>query len=167
MYSDPWSKCMAEHWKKHLFNVQPCVSTMDLNTQLLYGQYICAIFKGVSKSNYAEAVISTLRDQVYKFIHANQTNWYIDHLKDIIQAYNEAFHSGIEHSPASIGKRNEVQVWVDQCMPKTPRKTPLKFKLKKGKMLFYIHRAFTLTNQAICMNHFTKRVYLSSHKNST
>ncbi len=91
------------------------------------------------KSNYAERLISTLKNRLYKFMYANQTNRYIDHLPQIIQAYNESYHSGIKTSPASIGKHNEVQLFIQQYVPKTPRKTPVKFGLKVGDLVRLVY----------------------------
>ncbi len=91
------------------------------------------------KSNYAERLISSLKNRVYKYMYAKQTNRYIDHLDEIVQAYNDAYHRGIKRSPSSIGKHNEVQIFMEQYVPKTPRKTPVKFKLKKNDLVRLVY----------------------------
>ena len=66
---------------------------------------------------------------------ANKTNWYINDLGEIVQAYNESYHSGIKCGPASIGKHNEIGIFIKLYVPKTPRKTPVKHRLQRGDLV--------------------------------
>ena len=72
-----------------------------------------------AKANYSEIVIRTLKYRIYKMMGHKQTHEYISKLDEIVAAYNNTPHSGLNgRTPASINDDNEVEVWIEQYLPK-------------------------------------------------
>ncbi len=106
-----------------------------LESRSIYVHYA----RSPKKANFSERVISSLKNRIYKYMYAHQTNRYVDQLPSLVQAYNLSYHRSIRRSPASIGKHNEVQIWIEQYVPKCPRKTPVKFKFDKGNLVRLVY----------------------------
>ena len=81
-----------------------------LNDMEIYQQ----IARNDPKANYAERVIRTLKNRIYKYLYANKTKRYIDELQNFVDSYNESIHSSIGQSPESVNKENEPYVWASQ-----------------------------------------------------
>ena len=57
-------------------------------------------------------------------------------LQQLVEGYNEGYHSGIKRAPSTINKENEVQVWAEQYLPKkSVKKTKIKFKFSEGDLV--------------------------------
>ena len=57
-------------------------------------------------------------------------------LQELVEGYNEGYHSGIKRAPSTINKENEVQVWAEQYLPKKSVKiTKIKFKFSEGDLV--------------------------------
>ena len=88
------------------------------------------------KANYAEWVIQMLKKKIYKYLYHHKTERYIDVLQELVEGYNEGYHSGIKRAPSTINKENEVQVWAKQYLPKKSVKmTKIKFKFSEGDLV--------------------------------
>ena len=88
------------------------------------------------KANYAERVIQTLKKKIYKYLYYHKTCKYIDVLQELVEGYNESYHSGIKRAPITINKENELQVWTEQYLPKKSDKIQkVKFKFLRGDMV--------------------------------
>ena len=70
------------------------------------------------KAIYAERVIQTLKKSIYKHLYYHKTCKYIDVLQELVEGYNESYHSGIKRAPITINKENELHVWTEQYLPK-------------------------------------------------
>ena len=100
----------------------------------------CEIYQQVTrnekKANYAERVIQTLKKKIYKYLYYHKTHKYIDVLQELVEGYNESYHSGIKRAPTTINKENELQVWTEQYLPKKSDKIQkVKFKFSPGDMV--------------------------------
>ena len=91
------------------------------------------IARNEHKANYAERVIKTLKGKIYKYLYANKTKRYIDALEDLVDGYNNSYHSGIKCSPSSVTKQNQYEVWVNQYIPQPRSKADQLKKKKKAK----------------------------------
>ena len=92
------------------------------------------IARNEHKANYAERVIRTLKKKIYKYLYANKTKRYIDVLDDLVEGYNNSYHSSIKCAPSSVNKHNQYKVWVDQYIPEnTPADSEYIQKRKKAK----------------------------------
>ena len=57
-------------------------------------------------------------------------------LQELVEGYNEGYHSGIKRAPSTVNKENEVQVWAEQYLPKKSVKiTKIKFKFSEGDLV--------------------------------
>ena len=94
------------------------------------------IAKNEHKANYAERVIRTLKKKIYKYLYSNKTQRYIDVLQDLVDGYNNSFHSGIKCSPSSVTKDNQHTVWVQQYMSRKGNiKPPTQFQFQVGDLV--------------------------------
>ena len=88
------------------------------------------------KGNYAKRVIQTLKKKIYKYLYYHKTEKYIDVLQELVEGYNESYHSGMKRAPTTINKENELQVWTEQYLPKKSNKIQkVKFKFSAGDMV--------------------------------
>ena len=91
-------------------------------------QYLadCKIYQQVmrneKKANYAERVIQTLKKIFYKYLYHHKTERYIDVLQELIEGYNEGYHSGTKRAPSTVNRENGVQVWAEQYLLKKSAK---------------------------------------------
>ena len=94
------------------------------------------VAKNEHKANYAERVIRTLKKKIYKYLYSNKTQRYIDVLQDLVDGYNNSFHSGIKCSPSSVTKDNQHTVWIQQYMPRKGNiKPPTQFQFQVGDLV--------------------------------
>ena len=64
-----------------------------------------------TKANYAERVIRTLKNMMYRYFSHTQTYKYIDVLQDLVLNYNNGPHRSLnQRTPASINQ-NEALLW--------------------------------------------------------
>ena len=85
------------------------------------------------QANYVERVIKTIKSKIYKYIHANNSERYIDVLQDIVSAYNNRWHKGIKIEPKKVNNTNENKLWWQMYWPKKKiiktSKKPFKFNI--------------------------------------
>lgn len=63
-----------------------------------------------TKCVFAERVIRTIKDKLYRHMTANNTHRYIDVLPKIISTYNNTVHSAIKMAPTNVNKENECDI---------------------------------------------------------
>ena len=76
-----------------------------------------------SKSVIAERFIRTLKNKIYKYITSVSKNVYIDELDDIVNKYNNSYHSTIKIKPVDVKSNTYIE-----SMKKINNKNP-KFKI--------------------------------------
>ena len=54
------------------------------------------------KSAIAERFIRTLKNKIYKYMTSISKNVYIDKLDDIVNKYNNTYHTTIKMKPADV-----------------------------------------------------------------
>ena len=63
------------------------------------------------KANYVERWIKTVKSRIVKlFQHQNGVE-YVKHLDDIVEGYNQTYHTSIRMKPASVSEKNEQALW--------------------------------------------------------
>lgn len=68
--------------------------------------------EGDIKAGVAERMNRTIKDKMYKFMSANNTQRFVDALPKLVRAYNEkTVHRSIGMAPADVNKANSVAVW--------------------------------------------------------
>ena len=71
----------------------------------------CEIYQQVTRNEKRptmQRVIQTLKKKIYKYLYYHKTCKYIDVLQELVEGYNESYHSGIKRAPITINKENEL-----------------------------------------------------------
>ena len=71
------------------------------------------------KANCAEWVIQTLKKNKFKYLYHHKTERYIDILQELVEGYNEGYHTGIKRAPSTVNRENEVHLWTEQHLLKS------------------------------------------------
>jgi len=115
------------------------------------------------KSSVAERWNRTMKEKMFKYFTANNTNKYIDVLDDFVDKYNNTWHSSINMTPVEASKIiNTITVYRNLYPDLTRRPTRAKFKtgdkvrIQKKKGLF--EKGFT--------PNWTEEVFTVSKNNS-
>jgi len=81
------------------------------------------------KSSVAERWNRTMKEKMFKYLTANNTNKYIDVLDDFVERYNNTRHSSIKMTPVEASKKEiEVRVYRNLYPDLTRRAMRAKFK---------------------------------------
>lgn len=86
-----------------------------------------------TKSNYAERVIKTFKNMMYRYFTKNRTYRYLDVLDDLVKSYNSTPHKSLNNTaPKDVTGENEADLWAYMYLkPSTPTGvTPYQFKVK-------------------------------------
>lgn len=76
-----------------------------------------------SKAAIAERFNRTIKEKIYKFLDSNPANnRYIDTLQDLVNSYNNTYHSSIKMAPSKVNEQSEAQAifnlyhkyWTDE-----------------------------------------------------
>lgn len=68
-------------------------------------------FDSISKADFAERVIQTLRGKIQKYMTEYKTSNWIDALPDLVRSCNSTAHSSIGTPPNDADKANESKIW--------------------------------------------------------
>jgi len=83
------------------------------------------------KSSVAEHWNRTMKEKMFKYFTANNTNKYIEVLDDFVERYHNTRHSSIKMTPVEASKKeNEVRVYRNLYPDLTRR--PMRAKFKTG-----------------------------------
>lgn len=63
------------------------------------------------KASVVERVIQTLKHKLYKYFTFKNTLSYLNVLQDIVDSYNNTYHSSIRTSPRLVTLNNENEIW--------------------------------------------------------
>ena len=86
--------------------------------------------ENAEKSSVIERWNRTMKEKMFKYFTANNTNKYIDVLDDFVERYNNTRHSSIKMTPVEASKRqNEVRVYRNLYPDFTRRPMRAKFKI--------------------------------------
>lgn len=70
-----------------------------------------------TKANYAERVIRTIKDMMYRYFTKHKTYRYVDVLSHIVMNYNNRPHRSIDQMhPANVTPENEADLWKKQYL---------------------------------------------------
>lgn len=65
-----------------------------------------------TKANYAECVIRTVRDIMYRYFTANNTYRYVEKLDELVANYNDRPHRSLgDISQSEVTAENEAEIW--------------------------------------------------------
>ncbi|XP_048775517.2 uncharacterized protein LOC130049380 [Ostrea edulis] len=84
-----------------------------------------------TKANYAERVIRTMKNLMYRYFIKNRTYRYVDILQDLVTSYNQRPHRSLgENAPATVNEKNADEIRLTAYLT-TKKKNP---KLKASKL---------------------------------
>ncbi|CAG2222409.1 unnamed protein product [Mytilus edulis] len=86
-----------------------------------------------TKANFAERVIKTIKNMMYRYFTKQRSHRYINVLQDFVKTYNSTPHRSLNNiAPKDVNKENEADIWAFMYLkPKKP-KQPQKFQFKVG-----------------------------------
>lgn len=85
------------------------------------------------QANYVERFIKTIKSKIYRYVTHNNTMRYIDVLPQLVESYNNTFHTGIQSKPIDVNKQNERKLWWQMYLPPEAFKQEIKRKKRKRK----------------------------------
>ena len=86
--------------------------------------------ENAEKSSVVERWNRTMKEKMFKYFTANNTNKYVDVLDDFVERYYEARHSSIKMTPVEASKKeNEVRVFRNLYPDLTRQPMRAKFKI--------------------------------------
>lgn len=68
------------------------------------------------KCSIVERFIRTFKSIIFKFITSTGQRRYIDNLQDLLENYNNRFHSTIQMSPSSVNASNTELAWANMTL---------------------------------------------------
>ena len=80
------------------------LQNQDITLYLLYAP---------DKAVLAERFIQTLKFRIYRYLHHNNTNNFINALDDIVNNYNNSVHSRTKFKPIDVNQNNQRQVFLN------------------------------------------------------
>jgi hypothetical protein len=87
------------------------------------------------QANFVERFIKTIKSKISRYIVQKNKTRYIDILGDIINSYNNTWHSGIRSEPVNVSKENAKRLWWQMYWPKKKiSKEQLKIKKEEIKV---------------------------------
>lgn len=63
-----------------------------------------------TKACFAERVIRTIKERVFRYLTHKNTKRYIDNLAEFVSSYNDTIHRSIKMKPSEVSKQNEDEV---------------------------------------------------------
>ena len=67
--------------------------------------------KSIHKASVVERFNRTFKTKLYRIFSFQNSNNYIDVLDDLIESYNNSYHSTIKTTPNSVNKKNESKIY--------------------------------------------------------
>lgn len=86
----------------------------------------------LTKANYAERGLKTIKSKIFRYMMSKQTHKYVDVLQDLVKAYNNTKHSSLGRPPSQVNEENEGEVRLDQYLlrkKEQPKKQKYKFQV--------------------------------------
>ena len=94
-----------------------------------------------SKACFAERVIRTLKNLMYRYFQRNQTYRYLEVLQSLVQNYNRRPHSSLPDnlSPSAVTSKNEALIWKRMYVDTATAAGKRKFKFQVGDLVRLTH----------------------------
>ena len=90
------------------------------------------------QANYVERVIQTIKKKIFRYMVAKNTREYVNVIEDMVTAYNNTWHNGIQERPIDVNPSNEKKLWWQMYWPKTPYKRRKRGRKKKVRFRYKI-----------------------------
>ncbi|CAG2186457.1 unnamed protein product [Mytilus edulis] len=84
-------------------------------------------------ANYAERVLQTIKNKMFRFFTKNRTHKYINNLQNFAKSYNGTPHRSLQNiAPKDVNSVNESDIWGKMYLSKTEKK-PKEIKVQTNK----------------------------------
>ncbi|XP_071123129.1 uncharacterized protein [Mytilus edulis] len=84
-------------------------------------------------ANYAERVLQTIKNKIFRFFTKNRTHRYINNLQNFAKSYNGTPHRSLQNiAPKDVNSVNESDIWGKMYLSKTEKK-PKEIKVQTNK----------------------------------
>ena len=94
-----------------------------------------------NKACIVERVNRTMKTRMYRYFTARGTHKWYDILKDLVDSYNNSYHSSIKRTPNQVNARNEAEVRAILYPKQKPRSKP-KFSIDSNVRISRIKSVF-------------------------
>ena len=64
------------------------------------------------KAAIVERFNRTLKERLWRYFTSKNTLYYLDVLDDLVESYNNTYHTSIKRSPLSVNQKNQQEVWM-------------------------------------------------------
>ena len=97
------------------------------------------------KANYAERVIKTLKNKIFKYLTHNNTRRYADKLQQFVQSYNNTVHRSLGMAPSKVTKKKAKTIWWKLYKPKSTgsRVKPYTFRVGDHVRITFLKNKFS------------------------
>lgn len=118
-----------------------------------------------TKANYAERVIKTVKNMMYRYFTERRNHRYLDVLQDIVKVYNSTPHRSLNNiQPKDVSKTNEADIWAYMYLKpkKITSKKPRSYHFKANDFvrISYISMLFDRSYD----EHFTREIFKVSRR---
>ncbi|CAG2185359.1 unnamed protein product [Mytilus edulis] len=118
-----------------------------------------------TKANYAERVIKTVKNMMYRYFTERRNHKYLDVLQDIVKVYNSTPHRSLNNiQPKDVNKTNEADIWAYMYLKpkKITSKKPRSYHFKANDFvrISYISMLFDRSYD----EHFTREIFKVSRR---
>lgn len=111
-----------------------------------------------TKANYAERVIKTLRQQIYRYLTDHRTYRYINKLQNLVSSYNATPHRSINNiAPKDVNENNSADIFAYVYLKPKPIKSIRKFHFKVGDFVRLSH--LNMIFERSYDEHFTREIF--------
>lgn len=110
-------------------------------TQKVFKQFKIKHFvtHDITKANYIERFIRTLRLRLGRYFIQKETHRWIDNIQNFTAAYNASYHRSIKRAPKTVDHQNEADVWLTQYGTPRPLPDQKDFKFQVGTYVRIAH----------------------------
>ena len=83
------------------------------------------------KAAIVKRAIKTIKGKMFKIMYDKQTNKFIGYLSDVVESYNNSFHSSVQTEPVNVSLIKEERDLVENVCERLQKGCPLE--------IFYVY----------------------------
>lgn len=112
-----------------------------------------------TKANFAERVIQTLKNMIFRYFTKQRNHRYVHILQDLVKSYNATPHRSLNHTaPKDVNRENEADIWAYIYLkPRKQKKSITAYKFKKGDFVRISHNNMLFDRSYD--EHFTREIF--------
>ena len=107
------------------------------------------------QANFVERFIQTYKLKLFSYIVKSGGERYIEAVQNIVESYNNKFHTGIQKEPSQVDKEDEKRLWWQMYLPEEFYNPPEK--RKRIRSVQYKYEVGDHVKMAFTISKFTRR----------